>query len=192
MTDIKYKIRNKFTGQYIHTIILTGDVPSNIGDVSSNIGKVFDSYIDAYNFLHECQNLFFEVDRYLDISDYSIDEFHFILYNFRNVENNIENNIMDEPDNSDNVKKLRAILNHCVNNGFFCITKRFLDFILTYDKYQPILIEIVPNHILYSVGDFINVGIKTCDLDILGSISLTATTEQLKMHNIEQLFKDRS
>ncbi|AQW88709.1 hypothetical protein FDH34_gp184 [Serratia phage BF] len=185
MTNMKYKIRNKKTFLYID------DIYSD-GDRSSMYGRIFDSHAIAQQFLYERQHELFEMNQYLDISNYTIDEYHLSLSRSIAIYNTVEEHIMNSPDNEGNVKKVKAMLHQCILHGFSCISTPFFDFLLTSDKYEPILLELVPPHILHSVNDFMDVGIMECDLDELGAISLTATTEQIKMNQIVEILRARS
>lgn len=184
MTNRMYKIRNK-SFQLIHDVYPHGDMVSEVG-------RVFDTNGQALEFLIRKQTEYFASGHYLDISKYTIVEFYITECSHNKCNNFFESTIMDSEYSELNVKKVKAIVKSMVNHGFDCVSSQFLNYLLTDDKYQPIILEIIPPHMLYSTEEFMDCGIQNCDLDVLGSISLTATNEQLRMHDIEGVLRRRS
>lgn len=184
MTDKTYKIRNKKL-QYIFDVHPTGDM-------TSEIGRVFENINEAYSFLYNRQSSFFASGLYLDLTQYEVVEYVHYENSRTRLQNTVEYTIMNVEPSPHNMLKVKAIANQIVFYGFSCCTPPFLNFLLTSDKYYPILLEIVPPHMLNSPEDFMSVGILECDLDVLGSISLTATNYQLTKHGIVDLLNRRS
>jgi hypothetical protein len=181
----KFKIRDRITGQFIYVISANGDL------VSSTLGSEYYSYAEALTYICNAQSMCTKAGFYVDVERLVIEEYRLCPYNITPVKNFQINSVMANPDLEENVNYVRVILKTCVSDGFMIVRPEFIEFILTYDKYQPILSELIPPHMLQSIEEFRSVGIKGCDLDTLGSISLTASTEQLKMYDIEGLIRSR-
>lgn len=184
MTNRMYKIRNQ-------SFQLISDVYPN-GDMISEVGRVFDTNGEALEFLIRRQTEYLASGHYIDISKYTIVEFYITEYSHVKCDNFVESTIMNNEYSDSNVKKVKTIAKSMVQQGFNCVSSQFLNFLLTDDKYQLIMTEIIPPHMLYSTEVFMDCGIQDCDLDVLGSISLTATSEQLRIHNIEGVLRSRS
>lgn len=185
MTEVLYKIRNIKTGNMI--IGFTAGV-----DVTSTIGKTFKSYGDALMFLTREQeaSLIFH-SRYINLDNYIIEEYTLRISSGSPVKTNLIYNLDTKRDlNSEML--VSSVFKDIVLRGFNVIPESLLNFLLTDDKYHAIMLEIVPPHMAHSIDDFREVGILECELDILGSISFTATDEQLIMHNIPIIFKQRT
>ena len=182
----KFKILDLKNGQYVLSITANCDI------VNSPNGQSFDSYELACQYLSESQMNCIRSNRFLDLSRFSIQEFRYVLYNNVVQVSNIEKHIIKTPDDQFSLNSVRAILSEAVRSGFKVILPELLTFILSYDKYKPILSEIVPPHMIQCIDEFMNDGILSCDIDILGVISLTATEKQLIMYDIEGLFRRRT
>ncbi|AFC21629.1 hypothetical protein GAP32_179 [Cronobacter phage vB_CsaM_GAP32] len=185
MTEIRYKILDSVNGRYVELISISA-IP-----IYSPFGKTFFTYGDALGYLVKTQRDCMAVRRYLNLSRFKIQELHLIPYNTSEVYDGIEDSIMNDPDSDDKHEWLKAILSQAVLDGFGIIKPALLNFVLTYDKYQPMLSELVPPHMIQCIDEFKTVGIQGCDLDLLGSISLTASEKQLNMYDIDGLFKRR-
>lgn len=185
MTDTKFKIRDRLSGQFVYIISVHGDI------VTSPNGYDYNTYADAYNYIINAQRNSINTNHYLEVERLIIEEYRLTPYMSIDVSNYENVRVIENPDNKEVVNYVKVILRKCVVDGFMSVPADVVQFILTYDKYQPILSELVPPHMLQSIDDFMSVGIKGCDLDVLGSISLTATVEQLNMYDIDGLIRSR-
>lgn len=184
MINRMYKIRNR-SFQLIHDVY-----PG--GDVISEAGRVFETTGEALEFLIRRQTEFFKSGHYLDVSKYLIVEYYITELSHTKCDNFFESTIMNSEYSESNVKQVKAVVKTMVNDGFNCVSSQFLNYLLTDDKYHLIMTEIIPPHMLGSIEEFMDCGIQNCDLDVLGSISLTATNEQIRMHDIEGVLIRRS
>lgn len=185
MTDTKFKIRDRLSGQFVYIISVHGDI------VTSPTGWDYKTYADAWNYISNAQRTSINTNHYLEVERLIIEEYRLTPYMSIDVSNYQNVRVIENPDNEEVVNYVKVILRKCVVDGFMSVPADVVQFILTYDKYQPILSELVPPHMLQSIDDFMSVGIKGCDLDVLGSISLTATVEQLNMYDIDGLIRSR-
>lgn len=184
MIDTYFKIFDPMHG-YVQIISPIGEI------VHSTFGNTFSNYGEAYNYLINSQRLARNVNIYIDINRFMIQELRLTPYTSVSVKTYVIEEILNNPDSEENIKWFKSILHQAVRDGFKIIDPKLLEFSLTYDKYQPIMSQIVPPHMLQSIDEFTSVGIKECDLTDLGSISLTATEEQLTMFDIEKLIFNR-
>lgn len=184
MIESYFKIFDPERG-YVQMITAIGEV------VHSNLGCTFSNYGEAHTYLINAQRLSRNAQVYIDISRFMIQEMRLMPYSTIPVQSSEISEILYSPDSEESIKWFKAILHQAVRDGFKIIDPRILEFSLTYDKYQPIMSQIVPPHMLQSIDEFMSVGIKECDLNDLGSISLTATEEQLTMFDIEKLIFNR-
>lgn len=184
MIEQYFKIFDPYFG-YVQNITPVGEI------VHSNLGIVFNNCGEAYNYLIDKQRLSRNVNVYFDINRFIIQELRLTPYTTIPVHRNIAEEIIYQPDSEENIKWFKSILHQAVRDGFKVVEPKLLEFSLTYDKYQPIMSQIVPPHMLQSIDEFMSVGINECDLNDLGSISLTATEEQLNMFDIEKLIFNR-
>lgn len=179
-----YKIRNN-SGNYIESITISGE------DIVSSIGTIFNSYDDAYEYLHNCQKTAISFFYFINLSNYTIEklcitcESNFNLCNIL-IENNIRNNIV----NSDKI--LILMINDAVLNGFKLFSEDFLNYILTTDKYKSIINNNIPPHILYKLDEFIEYGLNQCDFNTLGMILLTATEYQIELYELYKIIEKRN
>ncbi len=186
MTEIKFRIKDTKNEQYISLFI------PQMGSIISGIaGIVFSSYIEALEYLNKMQCNGLNYGHFVDITRFVIEESEITIRN-HTVQNSFEDLILSEPDSEENIKRITSILKYAVQWGFDVMEPTFLQFVLNYDKYQPILSKVVPPHMLNSIGEFLGEGILGCDIDVLGSISLTASEEQHIMYDINDLFKSRT
>lgn len=186
MTDKKYKILDTKYYNYVEIIAANGDI------IYSPLGKIFSSYGDALKYLYDCQQISMCNRRFLNLERFNIEELQLMRIGCITVNDIVQKQIMSEPDSDEKINWLKSILTQAVLDGFNVMEPGFLDFVLTYDKYEPIMSEIVPPHIIQCIDEFKMDGILSCDLDLLGSISLTASENQHKMYDIEGLFKRRT
>lgn len=186
MTEIVYKIRDKRNYQYVEFITPNTEV------VNSTIGRKFNSYGDAITFLNTAQMQCIRNNRYISLNRFEIEELHLTRYGSTNITDFVQDAILNKPDNDEYIGWFRSLLTQSVLDGFQLIKPELLNFALTYDKYQPIMSEIVPPHMLQCIDEFKEVGILGCDMDILGSISLTASEKQITMYNIDELCKSKT
>lgn len=186
MTENKYKILDLKNGQYVEIITANGDV------VNSPFGKIFPTCGHALSYLYECQKITINNQRFLRLDRFQVEELKLMKIGSMKVNDTIQLQIMSEPDSDEKIGWLKSILKQSVLDGFNIMQPEFLNFVLTYDKYEPIMSEIVPPHIVQCIDEFKTHGILSCDLDLLGSISLTASEKQHKMYDIEGLFERRT
>lgn len=186
MTDKKYKILDLKNYQYVEIIAANGEV------INSTVGKIFPTYGHALSYLYECQKMSININRFFSLDRFQVEELQLMRVGSMKVNDTIQNEIMAEPDSDEKINWLKSILTQSVLDGFNTMQPEFLNFVLTYDKYEPIMSEIVPPHIVQCIDEFKTVGILSCDLDLLGSVSLTASEKQHKMFDIDGLFKRRT
>ncbi len=186
MTENKYKILDLKNGQYVEIITANGEV------VNSPFGKIFPTYGHAISYLYERQKLTINNQRFLRLDRFQVEELKLMKIGSMKVNDTIQLQIMSEPDSDEKIGWLKSILKQSVLDGFNIMQPEFLNFVLTYDKYEPIMSEIVPPHIVQCIDEFKTDGILSCDLDLLGSISLTASEKQHRMYDIEGLFTRRT
>lgn len=182
INDIVYKIRDIKTGQFVELISSYGQIINSINGLS------FDTYSSASNYLYSSQFTAFRNKRYLNLNRFLIIELKLVVNQSSEIDNMVENSIIADPEDPMNQEWFKAIVYQSVLDGFNEMDSALLNFALTDDKYHSILVEYVPPHMLYSLDEFMSDGINSCDLDILGSISLTASQKQLTIYDIERLF----
>lgn len=186
MTDLRYKIRDKANYQYVQAISVTGDV------INSTVGTIFNDYNSAISYLLSWQDTCIQNNRYLNLDRFIIEELHLVVGRTIPMNDVVQPALMSEPIDDTKLKWLRCVLTQSVLDGFNIIKPELLQFILSSDKYESTLSEVVPPHMIQCIDEFNNVGILKCDLDLLGSISLTATEKQLTMYDIDGLLKRRT
>lgn len=186
MTENKYKILDLKNGQYVEIITANGEV------VNSPFGKIFPTYGHALSYLYECQKISINNQRFFRLDRFQVEELKLMRIGSLTVNETIQGEIMSDPDSDEKIGWLKSILKQSVLDGFNTMQSDFLNFVLTYDKYEPIMSEIVPPHIIQCIDEFKTVGILSCDLDLFGSVSLTASEKQHKMFDIDGLFKRRT
>lgn len=184
--DVVYKIRDMKTGQFVELLSASGNI------INSTNGKVFDTYSSAMAYLHSSQMDMIRNKRYISLNRFSIHELRLVISSTVSVPSVIESSILGKPEDEDHQEWFKAIVSQAVIDGFGDVDKTLLNFALTNDKYHSILVEYVPPHMLQCLDEFMSTGINGCDLDTLGSISLTATKKQLTMYDIERLFSIRT
>lgn len=182
INNVVYKIRDIKTGQFVELLSNSGNIINSIN------GKNFDTYSSAMEYLINSQTDMIRNNRYINLNRFSINELRLEIKSTISVPNVIETTILDRPQADECRNWFKSIVSQAVLDGFGEINQDLMEFALTNDKYYSILVEYVPPHMLQCLEEFMSVGIKNCDLDTLGSISLTATQKQLKMYDIERLF----
>jgi hypothetical protein len=170
------------TSQYVELISSFGQVVNSINGVS------FTTYSAASDYLYSSQFTSFRNKRYLNLNRFSIVQLELEVKKMFEMDNQVEKTIIADSEEPLNQEWFKAIVYQSVLNGFNEMDSALLNFALTDDKYHSILVEYVPPHMLYSLDEFMSDGINSCDLDILGSISLTASQKQLTMYEIDRLF----
>jgi hypothetical protein len=186
INDTVFKIRDLKTGQFVEILSANGDVVNSIN------GKVFDTHSSALAYLYDCQKIIIKNKRYVNLNRFMIHELKLVIGYSTSVQNSIEPTILSNPEVPEYQEWFKSIITQAVLDGFCEVDQTLLNFALTDDKYHSILVEYVPPHILQCLDEFMSVGIKSCDLDTLGSISLTASQKQLTMYDIERLFAVRT
>jgi len=184
--DVVYKIRDLKNGQFVELISASGNVVNSVN------GRRFDTYSSALSFLHESQMNILRNKRYVSLTRFAIHELRLEIRGTITVPNVIEASILAKPEDDENQEWFKSIVSQAVLDGFCEVDQTLLNFALTNDKYHSILVEYVPPHMLQCLDEFMSVGINGCDLDTLGSISLTASQKQLKMYDIDRLFTVRT
>ncbi|UYE98612.1 hypothetical protein XbC2_183 [Xanthomonas phage XbC2] len=184
--EVAYKIRDMKTGQFVELLSASGNV------VNSTNGKIFDTYSSAMAYLYESQSAMMRNKRYINLNRFSIHELRLVISNTISVPNLIESTILAKPEDEEYQEWFKSIVSQAVLDGFCEVDQTLLNFALTNDKYHSILVEYVPPHMLQCLDEFMSVGINGCDLDTLGSISLTASQKQLNMYDIDRLFAVRT
>lgn len=186
INNIVYKIRDLKTGHFVELISASGDVVNSVN------GRRFDNYSSAASYLQESQMMILRNKRYINLNRFVIHELRLEIRGTINIPNVIEANILAKPEDEEYQEWFKAIISQAVLDGFSEVDQTLLNFALTNDKYHSILDEYVPPHMLQCLDEFMSVGIKGCDLDTLGSISLTASQKQLNMYDIDRLFSVRT
>lgn len=184
--EVAYKIRDMKNGQFVELLSASGNV------VNSTNGKIFDTYSSAMAYLYESQSAMMRNKRYINLNRFSIHELRLVISSTISVPNLIESTILAKPEDEEYQEWFKSIVSQAVLDGFCEVDQTLLNFALTNDKYHSILVEYVPPHMLQCLDEFMNVGINGCDLDTLGSISLTASQKQLNMYDIDRLFAVRT
>lgn len=184
--EVVYKIRDMKNGQFVELLSASGNV------VNSTNGKIFDTYSSAMAYLYESQSAMMRNKRYINLNRFSIHELRLVISSTISVPNLIESTILGKPEDEDHQEWFKSIVSQAVLDGFCEVDQTLLNFALTNDKYHSILVEYVPPHMLQCLDEFMSVGINGCDLDTLGSISLTASQKQLNMYDIDRLFAVRT
>ena len=181
-----YKIYDTVTYSLVEFITSTAEV------ISSTTGATYKHHSEAIQAIERAQNESLSNGWFLNTSRFQILELSTYIGQTIQYESTLPGMILNFPESPDNVSKFRVIVKQAVLDGFKIIRQDLLNFALTSDKYNPILYQMVPPHMLQCLDEFTDVGLRCCDIDILGTISLTATTEQLTMYNIDELIKERS
>lgn len=180
------KIRDVKTGQYVDLISTNGYV------INSNNGTIWSNYSDALSYLYNIQRSAFSSSIYIDLDRFIVETYKTYVSSTDVVPDTITHQIMDNPDKAEHIMMVRTLLLRSVMDGFNVFKKPLFDFCLSYDKYQSMIKEIVPPHMLQCCNDFMCTGILTCNIDDLGAIYLTASKEQIIMHDIDGVIRNRN
>ena len=186
MTDKRYKILDTHNYQYVTMIAATGHV------VNSTIGTLYDNYGDAMSYIYNSQTNAIRAGTYIDISRFVVVEVYFVTGTTHSVHNVLQQTLLKCWNEPEKQQWFGTLIEHAVKNGFNTVDAELYNFALTNDKYAPILSERVPPHMLQCIDEFQAVGILGCDIDVLGSISLTATENQITMYDIDGLIQSRT